>query len=234
MDNEMSGPSKTPAKTSIATPLTQAADAPAEQPTIPDEISTGALPSLPQDPKCDEHAPVVTERPSKLGILHKKVPAYWVYISIVLTLATVYNTFKPHIFIDTNITVDEKNPTNIMFRVTNQGPLQVNKMRFTCETYVGQGRITQSGNIYGSGQGPLLGQPEIAALYAGGVITRDCNAVSFKNWFTDPSALRVDITTYFTWPSLPIPDSATRHFSARPRGDGKFVLVPDIEESSPH
>ena len=168
------------------------------------------------------------------AFLHKKIAAGWLYFAIVITLLQFAYSYKPRLSVEPDILVNPRNPTAVLFRVTNTGPLHVDDVSFECKIQDGPAQLDTSGNVTLFGSQPsLIGQGEVETLASGQTVTRDCSAGPFQMAIINPAALRIDIIAHFHWPWVFLSGSSHRHFSTRMIDANRYALVPDVEPFLP-
>jgi hypothetical protein len=162
-----------------------------------------------------------------LQFLKRPVKLFWVALLGAIALMQFAYNYRPRLTIEAIVALDESDPLNTLFRVTNTGPWHLDDLHFFCYISIpGISPIEEGDNTVRSAPGAAAtGQPPIARLDPGHSETRDCSAGIGSNIIHippyDPTTLRLDITTRFRWPYVGLPDSAIRHFTVRRYADGR-------------
>lgn len=178
---------------------------------------------------------ITPQQPSRRQSFRERFYTVWFYASILIILMQFAYSYRPRLDIQADVTANNQDPLSALFRIVNTGPLYLQNMRMICKFSTSSVKdfIAESNIVFENGH-PATGSGPIAVLESGGIATRDCAAGSTSHATNippyDPLSLRLEVIVEFDWPFIPIPDKNARHFTVRRLGDGRVILVPDVEK----
>ena len=160
----------------------------------------------------------------------------WFYVAVMLLIINVSYTFRPQLQISASSIVTN-DPAATLFTLINIGPWTLTNIEVGCDIFAGDQLILRSADIQieRSPEAALLGSSRISALAQGDPATRDCGISLTRDLdhvTVAPAVLRIDVFAFYSWFwGIWRSDAVVRHFNTRGVGEGRYILVPDVERA---
>lgn len=166
--------------------------------------------------------------------VHKRVSAWWLYVSILINMVMLIKNFSPDLSITASYGLNASDPLSAIFSIKNTGYVDIWSIVFRCIIYDGETELFNLSDIttINGPEYPATGLAPAPKIGSGDSATRDCivsqNSGMILAPIQKPSAVRVDFSASYNWPFWPFGHTRTEHFSVR-SFDKRLTLVPDVE-----